>query len=575
MEDQDNPKSQEAKGIVLRRIEKFNKDLSGLNNRLGKVIDLDLEVLKNNKLKLRSNNHSLNIEDENFTCFTSWIGPAISGYNQILENNLEHLEKSRKSYSQFRRKFLGHLKGIEKHEKNNRLLTRYFEEDQVRELYNVIHNLQSLPGFLLTLHVFKSYTVCQILSHEKGQGFANSNYSSSGSRSTSKRFNVEEFNKAFQSIKKSKSKVFTNQGLNNPKIEAIGSFFAKTFSSNRYNIILILGRNDFLPPSNSELKIFEEVTLHLEPVLNAILRRSSHDDKISNIIEVLENTNFPLSIKNRSDNFLFKNEAFDEIKENELKDYQFLERELFGKNTLRFYFNKESKEDTDLYHFYRVSLLGELLNTLRHELSNPLFGLSLATDILNDDSLDPELQETIQDIKINSDRCQTIIKNFSNLYQEEDNFKEFDLINLINETIILTKSETKGIRKSVQTDQSPLILYSNPTWISQIIFNLIINAGQALAEHFSPERIRDANISIVIKSDDNNLSISVSDNGTGIPDQLKDRLFDAFMTTKDAGTGLGLTICKSLLNKLDGEIFFTNNSENGTTFTITLPIEKL
>jgi two-component system NtrC family sensor kinase len=573
VEDQDYPKHKEAKSLASRRFEKFSKELSSLNNRLGKIIDLELEITKSEKVKLTSKNQAFEMAPEQLACFTSWSNPIFDRYQTILDKNLDHLDKSRKSYSQFRKKFLGHLKGIDRLDKKNSLLRRYFEEDQVRELYNVIHNLQSLPSFLLTLQVFKSYTVCQILAHEKGQAFANSNFSSAGNKSTSKRFNVEEFNKAFQSIKKSKSKVFTNQSLNNPQVEAIGSFLAKSFSGSRYNIILILGRNDFLPPSVEELKVFNEVTLHLDPVLNAILRRSSQDDKISNLIDVLENINFPISIKNRSDSFLFKNETFETFKESGLKDFQYLERELFGKNILRFYFNREAREDTDLYHFYRVSLLGELLNTLRHELSNPLFGLSLAADIFNNESLDLEIQETIQDIKTNSDRCQTIIKNFSNLYQEEDNFKEFDLINLLKETIILTKSETKGIRKLIESDEDPLILYSNPTWISQIIFNLIINAAQALTDHFTPEKMRNGLISIMVKKENGNITISVSDNGAGIPDQLKDRLFEAFITTKDAGTGLGLAICKSLLKKLDGEIYFKDNIDAGTTFTISLPLE--
>lgn len=574
MENKNNPQSQEAQTLHKRRVEKLKAELAQLNSRLDKLISIDVED-KNNSVEVDVRGKTTKLNYQKFNCFNKWLAPVLYGHNDIIIKNLEHLEKSRKSYSQFRKKFLNHLHSLKSSNKGHKGLNQYFEEEQVRELYNAIHNLQSLPSFLLTLEVFKSFTVCQILSHEKGQAFASNNFSSQGQRSVSQRVDVENFNKLFQSVKKSKSRVFSKQNLSYPEVDVIGNFLAKTFTSNRYNIILILGRNDFLPPLDDEIINFNDVTSHLEPVLNAILRRSSQDDKIANIIEVLENIDLPVSIKNRSDSFLFKNEAFENLKDSELKELKYLEKELFGKNILRLYFSHSGREDTDLYHFYRVSLLGELLNTLRHELSNPLFGLSLAADILHDDQMDEEVIQTVQDIKTNSERCQTIIKNFSNLYQDEDNFKKFDLVNLLKETIILTKSETKGIKKTVECEQDPYFLFSNPTWISQVVFNLVINAGQALFEYFPQERLRDSHIFIRVELDAGRTLIHISDNGPGIPESIQDKIFNAFVTTKDSGTGLGLAICKSLLNKLEGDIFFHNNNSHGTTFTVSLPLEPL
>jgi two-component system NtrC family sensor kinase len=574
VEDKDYPQSQEAESLNLKRFHKLNQDLIDLKVSLPHLSKISLDD-DQEFFKLSVGNRSTQFNINQLRCIESWLRPIFKNHNQILENNLDHLEKSRKSYSQFRKKLLSHFRNLQSTDNNIESLKSYFEEEQVRELYNAIHNLQSLPSFLLTLQVFKSFSICQILSHEKGQAFANNNFSSSGQRSNSEQINVEMFNKVFQSIKKSKNRTFNKQSYNQQSIEPIGTFMAKTFTSSRYNIVLILGRNDFLPPSNDELESFYEVANHLEPVLNAILRRSSQDDKISNIIDVLENIPLPLSITNRSDSFLFKNEPFENLKEADLKDYKCLEKELFGKNILRLYFNPGNREDTDLYHFYRVSLLGELLNTLRHELSNPLFGLSLAADFFQDSKLEPEIQETIADIKTNSERCQTIIKNFSSLYQEEENFKSFDLISLLKETIILTKSETKGIRKEVISSCDDLMIYSNPTWISQIIFNLIINAGQAIQEFTPQNQLRNSFINVVVEQKKGLTFIHVKDNGPGIPTEIKDKVFNAFVTTKDSGTGLGLAICKNLLKKLQGGLIFTSNKEGGVTFTVSLPMEIL
>ncbi len=574
MEDKDYPQSQEVKSLSHKRFQKLNQDLVELKVSLPHLSKISLDENKD-RFKLSVGNKSSEFKLEQINCIESWLKPIFKNHHQIIDKNLDHLEKSRKSYSQFRKKLLAHFRSLQNKKDNLEALSSYFEEEQVRELYNAIHNLQSLPSFLLTLQVFKSFSICQILSHEKGQAFANNNFSSSGQRSVSERVNVEMFNKIFQSIKKSKNRIFNKQSYNQESIEPIGTFMAQTFSSSRYNIVLILGRNDFLPPSNEELESFYEVANHLEPVLNAILRRSSQDDKISNIIDVLENIPLPLSITNRSDSFLFKNEPFERLKEGDLKDYKFLEKELFGKNILRVYFNPGNREDTDLYHFYRVSLLGELLNTLRHELSNPLFGLSLAADFFQDSELDSEIQETISDIKTNSERCQTIIKNFSSLYQEEDNFKKFDLISLLKETIILTKSETKGIRKEVVSKYDNLAIYSNPTWISQIIFNLIINAGQAIQEFTPQNQLRNSFINIEVEQEKGLTLIHVIDNGPGIANEIKDKVFNAFVTTKDSGTGLGLAICKNLLKKLQGDLIFTSNKEGGVTFTVSLPMDVL
>lgn len=574
MEDQDYPQSEKVKSLSQKRFGKLSENLASLKSYASNVSDLSLED-QGRKFNISVGGKTLSLPKDHINCVSSWIAPVFDGHQSIIENNLEHLEKSRKSYSQFRKKLLNHFRSLSSIQANKNQLATYFEEEQIRELYNAIHNLQSLPSFLLTLQVFRSFSICQILSHEKGQAFANNNFSSSGSRSKSEQVGVETFNKIFQSIKKAKSRVFNKQSFGQEAVEPIGTFMAKTFTSSRYNVVLILGRNDFLPPLSEELETFHEVANHLEPVLNAILRRSSQDDKISNIIDVLENIPLPLSITNRSDSFLFKNEPFEKLRESDIKDYKCLEKELFGKNILKLYFYPGNREDTDLYHFYRVSLLGELLNTLRHELSNPLFGLSLAADFFQDENLDDEVQETISDIKTNSERCQTIIKNFSNLYQDEENFKTFDLITVLEETIILTKSETKGIRKEVISTKKPINVYSNPTWISQIVFNLIINAGQAIQEFLPQEKLRNSFIKVSVEQKRGSTFIHVEDNGPGIPNDLMDKICNAFVTTKDSGTGLGLAICKSLLKKLDGDLFFKNNANAGVTFTVSLPMETL
>ncbi len=513
--------------------------------------------LPHNKLEVSSTQTAASLQ---------WL-QRISKQELITEaRNLKHLASSRKSYRSYKKR----LNTLFKNSEVDESIERYFLENQYRELYNIILNLQSLPSFLLTLEGFRGYKACQIIAHEKGQGFAKTSYCIDGEKTSTRRLPVEKFNKAFSTVKKSKSKLFSIQSFPDHFSEMIGSFMAKSFTGRKFNIILLLGRNDFLPPNEEELIAFDGISKNLEPIFNAILLRSNKDDKLLNTMELLEGLPLALSIKDKTDSFLFKNQAFEKLKESEVRDFNHLERNLTGKNTLNIFVDNSRDEESDLYHFYKVSLLGELLNTLRHELSNPLFGISLATDFLGSEDLDDEIRETINDIKTNSLRCQKIIKDFSNLYEAEDHFKDFDLINLIQETIILTKSETRGIRKQVDAADTSITIFSNPTLISQVLFNLIINASQALQEKYG-EDLRTSIITISIESNSSSVVIAVKDNGPGVSEQAKEKLFKPFFTTKEKGTGLGLSICKNLIKKLDGNMTYESSAEQGSRFIISLP----
>src|SRR5690606_16963871 len=111
--------------------------------------------------------------------------------------------------------------------------------------------------------------------------------------------------------------------------------------------------------------------------------------------------------------------------------------------------HEEVANNFDIDHHRRVSLLGELLNTLQHELNNPLFGLHLGALDMADEGTG-EVAQTFQDIATNTTRCQTIIRNFSQLYSASKNDSLISLKSFIDEVFILTKSEIRGISKSIE-----------------------------------------------------------------------------------------------------------------------------
>ena len=231
----------------------------------------------------------------------------------------------------------------------------------------------------------------------------------------------------------------------------------------------------------------------------------------------------------------------------------------------------------EIFHTQRVALLGELLNTLQHELSNPLFGLSLTAQLLQTESSDPECLATLAEICQNAKRSQTIIKNFSHLYSDVQDAKPIKLYQLVDEVITLTKSETREIKKEIHAQgfskEFDLEITTNPTYLNQIIFNLIINAAQAIkSSNFSQIKNK---IIIKMTKSEYTVQIDIIDDGPGVPEHLLSTIFNPFFTTKTAGTGLGLSICQNLAKKLETHIVFKNNSPfPGATFSIDLPLRK-
>jgi C4-dicarboxylate-specific signal transduction histidine kinase len=224
----------------------------------------------------------------------------------------------------------------------------------------------------------------------------------------------------------------------------------------------------------------------------------------------------------------------------------------------------------DLFHFQRISLLGELLNTLRHELSNPLFGLKLGSQIFTSLEINEDDRLMMIEIEKNVNRCQQIIENFSKLYQIQTEKKLICLQKMIDESLLLSKSETRQVLKHVNyCDESDKLQLNLPQiFVVQILFNLIVNAAQAMRNQIvRPE------IWINVKKENSFATIEVKDNGEGIPDEKISHLFKPFFTTKSQGTGLGLVLSRNLAIKMDGNLEYIKDMTGGATFKLSLPIK--
>ena len=211
--------------------------------------------------------------------------------------------------------------------------------------------------------------------------------------------------------------------------------------------------------------------------------------------------------------------------------------------------------------------LGNYVATIAHEVKNPLisiggFAKRLMKAVTNDDL--KRMAGIIATESIRLEHLTEDILSFSRKrppHKEKINLTElFDDIKLLFETRMVENNFNLDIK--IGKDD---YIYADKDQIKQVVVNLIANAMNAM-EH-------DGTVSIEYELKDDKTSIMISDTGPGIPLEVMPNLFKPFFTTSSSGTGLGLPICRKILNNHNGDLT-VYNSKNGAVFTITLPVEN-
>jgi len=232
------------------------------------------------------------------------------------------------------------------------------------------------------------------------------------------------------------------------------------------------------------------------------------------------------------------------------------------------------------------SKLAGLLTTYRH-LAESVRANGASVPVLDDidrlvrairlDFLLDEIPAAIDDAQDGVARITSIVqamKEFSHPGVKEKT--ALDVNRVIRNTLIVARNAYKYVA-DVETnlaDSLPLIL-GHPNQISQVFLNIIVNAAQAIEDAVDAESGERGTITIATRHADETVEIRISDTGTGIPDELKPRIFEIFFTTKDVGrgTGQGLFMAhQTIVDRHDGTIGFESEVGRGTTFIITLPI---
>lgn len=444
----------------------------------------------------------------------------------------------------------------------------FFLENQRHTIYNVT-NFSEFSEFVLTLEGFERYDSCQILIHKKGNPYFLSFNHQRTSSQGEVAFDLKAFNQIFNSVKKSKAKVFNQTSLESPYLDLVGHFMAKEIEFKNFNVLFLLSMNSFVPNTKEDIKEFDIVVDFLSPYIQLLCEDISQREHYKITKHLFQYFPFGLEVY-AQEKLLFRNQFFDSFSKEECTKHTYSELSSFN---VYFYIPSKFSNASEVHHFQRVSLLGELLNTLQHELSNPLFGIKLASDILKLEAPDEDTSQLLFEISQSAQRSQGIISTFSSLYQDNETLKKIALTKLIEETITLTKSETKQIPKHILNQfKEEIYVDANPSYLTQIVFNLIVNSAQAIKQ--AREDYRHDRIDITLsKISSKIIRLTISDTGPGIKDDSLDKVFKPFFTTKATGTGLGLSICQALAEKMGTTIYFENNKTSpGVTFWLDLTL---
>jgi signal transduction histidine kinase len=238
--------------------------------------------------------------------------------------------------------------------------------------------------------------------------------------------------------------------------------------------------------------------------------------------------------------------------------------------------NIELKElQEQLLKSERLAALGQLAAGISHEIDNPIGIILGYAEYIKSELEDASpINDEIDSIINESKRCRRIVGGLLNFAKTSpSHIEEYDLNDIAKETVsaVSLQSLFKLIKIKEDYDHDIPTIMLDRDKIKQVLINLLINAAQAIED----EGEIAVSTKLTEKEGKRFIDLYISDTGAGIAQKDLGRIFDPFFTTKThgKGTGLGLSICQKLIEEQKGTIFVESNEKEGTTFTITFPVE--
>lgn len=219
----------------------------------------------------------------------------------------------------------------------------------------------------------------------------------------------------------------------------------------------------------------------------------------------------------------------------------------------------------------KMTLVGQTLAGVAHELNNPLAALIGYADLLSGQEMDESIAKPVQQMREQAQRATRIVRNLLNFARRRNPERTPILVtDLIEATVELFAYEARMAGVEIVSeipDTVPRVLADKHA-IQQILVNLVQNALHAL-EGWSGSRV----LTIRVVEEDSGLVLSVSDSGSGVPQELRTRIFESFFTTKGStkGTGLGLALSRAIARDHGGDLILAPDTGSGACFSLRLP----
>ena len=223
----------------------------------------------------------------------------------------------------------------------------------------------------------------------------------------------------------------------------------------------------------------------------------------------------------------------------------------------------------------RMAAMGEMIGNIAHQWRQPLNSLGMLLFNIKDayqfNTLDAAyLDQAVADGSRMVQKMSTTISDFANFFRPDKEMKIFSMLAQIKEAIALVESSFQNSNISIHIDAPHVLrLLGFPNEYSQVLLNLLTNAKEAILVHNQPYAGR---VEIVLTAQDGQGCVSVCDNGGGVPEEILDRIFDPYFSTKERGSGIGLYMSKMIIERnMNGRIT-AKNIDGGAKFSVCAPL---
>lgn len=337
------------------------------------------------------------------------------------------------------------------------------------------------------------------------------------------------------------------QGHHIPSGEGIAGHVAETgepFITNNVDEVVFFKRNPLLPETQSEIAVPIKIGQQVMGVLD--IQQTPPHRLTESDLQLMAAVADQLTVVLQKANL-----------------YQNLQTALQQEQTVR----------SQLIQSERLALVGRLLASVSHELNNPLQAIQNALFLLKDETnLSTQAKQDLDVILAEAERMAALIERLRDAYRpiRVSDFQPVDLNGLIEDVhaLIATHMRHKEIAFEFAPDSDLPHISAVSDQIRQVVLNLFLNAIEVMKPGGC----------LIVKTrgllQQNEVLFSVKDNGVGIDPEILPKIFDAFITSKYTGTGLGLTITRDIIQQHHGRIEAQNDPQGGAIFNIWLPLHK-